>query len=132
MTIKKRLEKLERGRGAQGPADAHIAMTDQERAAALAAIFAKAHNSERRSLPGWFLMLPAKEQLLRWEAALARGDYEPAGPAEAGDRSDGPAPDGEAEGGPGLNLNHLASGLKEPSRDEDNAPEVDDDVGSLF
>ena len=55
-----------------------ITMTDEERAAAMAAVHAA--SCRRRGvppLPGWFLALPVEEQLRRWREAMDRGDYEP-------------------------------------------------------
>ena len=55
-----------------------ITMTDEERAAAMAAV--QAATCRRRGvppLPQWFLQLPAEEQLRRWGEAMDRGDFEP-------------------------------------------------------
>jgi hypothetical protein len=55
-----------------------ITMTDQERAAAMAAVHAAAcRRCGVPPLPQWFLALPVEEQLRRWQEAMERGDYEP-------------------------------------------------------
>ena len=62
-----------------------ITMTDEERAAAMAAV--QAATCRRRGvppLPKWFLQSPVEEQLRRWREAMDRGDYEPCPEAGGG------------------------------------------------
>jgi hypothetical protein len=59
-----------------------------------------------------------------------RGESEPC--AGAGDHIDGSTPDGAVQGGSGLALNDLPSGLNELSHCEHDASEAAHEVRSLF
>lgn len=90
-----------------------ITMTDEERAAAMAAVHAA--TCRRRGvppLPQWFLVLPVEEQLRRWQEAMERGDFEPC-PEARGRVCDYFEPDIVGFGPTGSGLPH---DLREPDR----------------
>jgi hypothetical protein len=89
-----------------------ITMTDEERAAAMAAV--QAATCRRRGvppLPKWFLQSPVEEQLRRWREAMDRGDYEPC--PEARDGVYDPTLYVEPDIGVGPAGNGLPCGLRE-------------------
>jgi hypothetical protein len=106
-------------------------MTDEERAAAMAAVHAA--TCRRRGvppLPQWFLQSPVEEQLRRWREAMDRGDYEPCPEARDGvyDWTIWVEPDivgGSAGSG-------LPYGLQELGQGGDRTGAAGDDVRPLF
>jgi len=106
-------------------------MTDEERAAAMAAVHAA--SCRRRGvppLPGWFLQLPAEEQLRRWGEAMDRGDFEPC--PEAADDTYDPARYVAPDIVGGSAVSGLPYGLRELGRGGDDHGAAGDDVRPLF
>ena len=109
-----------------------ITMTDEERAAAMAAVHAA--SCRRRGvppLPGWFLQLPAEEQLRRWGEAMDRGDFEPC--PEAADDTYDPARYVEPDiVGFGPTGSGLPCGLRAQGKGEDDLGAAGDGVEPFF
>jgi len=106
-----------------------ITLTDEERAAAMAAV--QAATCRRRGvppLPQWFLVLPVEEQLRRWQEAMERGDFEPC-PEARGRVCDYFEPDIVGFGPTGSGL---PCGLRELSRGDDGAGAAGEDVRLSF
>jgi len=105
-----------------------ITMTDEERAATMAAVYrATCRRCGVPPLPQWFLVLPVEEQLRRWQEAMERGDFEPC-PEARGRVCDYFEPDiGVGPTGSGL-----PCGPREQGKGEDDLGAAGDGVEPFF
>ena len=108
-----------------------ITMTDEERAATMAAVYrATCRRCGVPPLPQWFLVLPVEEQLRRWGEAMDRGDFEPC--PEAADDTYDPARYVEPDIVGGSAVSGLPCGLRAQGKGEDDLGAAGDGVEPFF